>query len=143
MVYLALLMLMCRSSSGWRNTSSVVLLNSGSSSQKSTPLWASDISPGCGEVPPPTRATCEMVWWGALNGRWAMRDTFLLSLPAMECICVVSRLSERVSGGRMDGNLFAIMDLPDPGGHTMMRLCPPAAATSRARFTFSWPLTSA
>ena len=32
--------------------SRVVLLNSGSSSQNRTPLWASDISPGCGEVPP-------------------------------------------------------------------------------------------
>ena len=61
MVYLALLMVMWRSSRGWRSTSSVLLLNSGSSSQKSTPLWAKDISPGCGVEPPPTKATCEMV----------------------------------------------------------------------------------
>ena len=51
-----------------------------------------------------------------------MSDTFLPSLPAMECICVVSRLSDRVRGGRMEGRRFAIMDLPEPGGPTMMRL---------------------
>jgi hypothetical protein len=43
------------SSSGWRSTSSVRRLNSGSSSRKSTPLWAREISPGEGVEPPPTR----------------------------------------------------------------------------------------
>ena len=43
------------SSSGWRSTSSVVRLNSGSSSRNSTPLWARLISPGVGVEPPPTR----------------------------------------------------------------------------------------
>jgi hypothetical protein len=42
------------SSSGWRNTSSVRRLNSGSSSRKSTPLWLIEISPGNGGFPPPT-----------------------------------------------------------------------------------------
>jgi hypothetical protein len=56
---------------------------------------------------------------------------------------VVSIISSRVMSGRMVGRRFAIMDLPAPGGPTIRMLCPPAAATSRARFTFSWPLTSA
>ena len=43
------------SSSGWRSTSSVWRLNSGNSSRNSTPLWASEISPGEGVEPPPTR----------------------------------------------------------------------------------------
>ena len=43
------------SSSGWRSTSSVVRLNSGSSSRNNTPLWARLISPGVGVEPPPTR----------------------------------------------------------------------------------------
>jgi hypothetical protein len=43
------------SSSGCRRTSSVVRLNSGSSSRNSTPLWARLISPGAGVEPPPTR----------------------------------------------------------------------------------------
>ena len=34
------------------------------------------------------------------------------------------------------------MLLPEPGGPISSTLCPPAAATSRARFTFSWPITS-
>ena len=38
------------------------------------------------------------------------------------CICVVSRLSASDSGGRIDGRRFAIIDLPEPGGPTMMRL---------------------
>lgn len=142
-VYLAREMVMRRSSSGWRSTSSVVLLNSGSSSAKSTPLCASDISPGWGLSPPPTSATSEMVWCGARNGRCAMSDVPRGSLPATLCICVVSRLSARVRGGSMDGRRFAIMDLPLPGGPTMMRLWPPAAATSSARFTDSCPRTSA
>ena len=31
----------------------------------------------------------------------------------------------------------AIIDLPEPGGPTIIRLCEPAAATSKARLTFS------
>ena len=38
---------------------------------------------------------------------------------------------------------FAIIDFPDPGGPSMRRLCPPAAATSTARRTACWPFTSA
>ncbi len=45
-----------RSSIGCRITSSADRLNSGSSSRNSTPLCASDISPGCGIPPPPTKA---------------------------------------------------------------------------------------
>ena len=51
---------MRRSSSGCRSTSRVCLLNSGSSSAKSTPLCARDISPGCGDAPPPTSATSKI-----------------------------------------------------------------------------------
>ena len=43
----------------------------------------------------------------------------------------------------MEGSLRASMDLPEPGGPIMAMLWPPAAAISRARFTFSWPFTSA
>ena len=46
---------------GCRSTSRVCLLNSGNSSQNKTPLWANEISPGMGFVPPPTSATSEMV----------------------------------------------------------------------------------
>ena len=83
MEYFALLMLMWRSSNGCRSTSRVVLLNSGSSSQKSTPLCANDISPGWGLVPPPTRATCEVVWWGVHKD--------VGTLPAGLCICFLDR----------------------------------------------------
>ena len=57
------------SSSGWRRTSSVRRLNSGSSSRKSTPLWARLISPGDGIEPPPTRPASLIVWCGERNGR--------------------------------------------------------------------------
>jgi len=59
------------SSSGWRSTSSVCRLNSGNSSRKSTPLWASEISPGEGVEPPPTSPALLMVWCGERNGRTA------------------------------------------------------------------------
>jgi hypothetical protein len=36
----------------------------GQSSRKSTPLWASDTSPGIGTWPPPISPASEMVGWG-------------------------------------------------------------------------------
>ncbi len=43
-------------------TSETPLLNSGSMSKKRALLWESDISPGCGYDPPPTRATSVIVY---------------------------------------------------------------------------------
>ena len=57
MVYLALDIVILRSSKGCLKTSKTPFLNSGSSSKKSTPLWAKEISPGWGKLPPPTKAT--------------------------------------------------------------------------------------
>ena len=54
-----------------------------------------------------------------------------------------SSSSAGASGGRIDGNRAASIDLPAPGGPTMSRLWPPAAATSSARLALSWPLMSA
>jgi hypothetical protein len=45
--------------------------NSGNSSRNSTPWCASEISPGRGGEPPPTRATALAVWCGAQVGRCA------------------------------------------------------------------------
>ena len=56
---------------------------------------------------------------------------------------VHSMASLRVRGGRMPGRRFASMDLPTPGGPISKRLCPPAAAISRARRAPNWPRTSA
>ena len=58
-----------RSSSGWRRPSIAARENSGSSSRNSTPLWASEISPGRGGLPPPSSAAGVTVWCGARNGR--------------------------------------------------------------------------
>ena len=62
--YLERLILMMRSSNGCRRTSSVCLLNSGSLSQKRTPLCARLISPGIGLEPPPTNATTQIYDFG-------------------------------------------------------------------------------
>ena len=45
------------------------LLNSDSSSRKSTPLCASVISPGRIGDPPPTSPASDAEWWGLRNGR--------------------------------------------------------------------------
>src|SRR3546814_18594845 len=59
------------SSRGWRSASMTWGANSASSSRKRTPLVAALISPGrIVAVPPPTRATEEAPWWGALTGGW-------------------------------------------------------------------------
>jgi len=57
------------SSSGCRSDSRLRRLNSGSSSRKSTPWWASEISPGWGMLPPPTMPASLIVWCGERNGR--------------------------------------------------------------------------
>jgi len=63
-------------------------------------------------------------------------------MPTTLNIFVVSMASSNVSGGSIVGRRFASMVLPEPGGPTIIRLWPPAAATSKARLTCSWPMTS-
>ncbi|OAD22577.1 hypothetical protein THIOM_001610 [Candidatus Thiomargarita nelsonii] len=55
-------------------------------------------------------------------------------LLAIEAIVAVSRASLSVMAGKMPGNRLANIVLPVPGGPIINKLCPPAAATSRARF---------
>jgi hypothetical protein len=63
------------------------------------------------------------------------------SAPATLATIDTSSASAGVSSGRMPGRHAAINDLPEPGGPTMIRLWPPAAAISTARLAVSWPLT--
>ena len=142
-LYLTRATVILRSSNGCRNTSRTLRLYSGNSSRKRMPLCAKLISPGWGLAPPPVMAVMEMVWCGSRKGRFEINPPSLPSLPATEWILVVSKLSPNDKGGRMEGRRLASMDLPLPGAPMSNMLCPPAAATSRARFTFSWPLTSA
>ena len=69
------------SSRGWRSTSRVERLNSGSSSRKRTPWWARLTSPGRGVVPPPMSPASEMVWCGARKGRWRQQPLARLQQP--------------------------------------------------------------
>ena len=125
-------MVITPSSSGCLSVSSVLRSNSGSSSRNNTPLCASDISPGRGILPPPIRPTAEAVCDTLLNGRTVTIGFSRSSIPAIECIPVVSILSSNVIGGRIDGIRFAIMLFPVPGGPMRSTLWKPAAATSRA-----------
>ena len=131
-----------RSSSGWRSSSSTDLGNSGNSSRNKTPLWASEISPGPGMLPPPAKPADEMVWCGVRKGRVPRSGRSAGSSPAILWIWVTSSASSKDGGGRMLTILRASIVLPEPGGPSINRLCPPAAATSSARLTCSWPLTS-
>ncbi len=107
----------------------------------STPLCASEISPGLAPLPPPTIAAIDAVWWGSRNGR--ARDMPPSSRsPLSEWIIEVSSASAGVSGGRIPGKRAASMDLPDPGVPIINRWCRPAAAISSARLARSCPLTS-
>ena len=63
-------------------------------------------------------------------------------MPATECTFVVSRASSSVRGGSIVGNRRANIVLPEPGGPIIRTLCPPAAATSSARFAVLCPRTS-
>ena len=132
----------CRSSSGWRSDSSAERRNSGSSSRKRTPRCARLASPGRGGFPPPTSPTSEIVWCGARNGGRTTGSPLGPSEPAIEWIMVTSSTSLRSSGGRIVGRRRASIVLPVPGGPMNSRLCPPAAAISRARRPRSCPRTS-
>ena len=83
-------------------------------------------------APTPASPEVDTVWCGALNG---LRVTSApLPSPLALWTLVTSMRSSMVSGGRMPGILRASMVFPEPGGPLMMTLCPPAAATSKARF---------
>ena len=127
----------------WRSASRLPRSNSGSSSRKRTPLWASETSPGRGGVPPPRRPALVAEWWGARKGRVRMRGVAGSRPPATLQIRVVSRASACESGGSRLGSTRARSVLPEPGAPRMSRPCPPAAETSSARLGPSCPRTTA
>ena len=63
--------------------------------------------------------------------------------PAADCTLRISSDSSSEGAGMIVGMRFAIIDLPEPGGPIIARLCPPATATSTARRRAGWPFTSA
>ena len=135
-------MVMTPSSSGCRSDSIAGRVNCGSSSINSTPLCASEISPGRGVLPPPVNPAIEMEWCGDRNTRFFSSGTPLGRKPAAEWILVVSTASSKLISGRIEGRRLASMLLPVPGGPISSTLCPPAAAISSARLAFSCPFTS-
>ena len=80
----ARVMVMTPSSKGWRSVSSADLSNSGSSSKNKMPLWAREISPGRGTLPPPLKETGEAVWWGLRKGRRSISGYLGSVMPATE-----------------------------------------------------------
>src|SRR5882724_13170554 len=105
------------SSSGWRKTSRTWRRNSGNSSKKSTPLWASDTSPGIGTWPPLISPASDMVWWGARNGRVVTNAVRSPVRPATRWMRVISMASAKVMAGWMVVRRRANIDVPAPGGH--------------------------
>ncbi len=127
-------------SSGSRRASSAARGNSGSSSRNRTPWCAREISPGRGGDPPPTSATALAVWCGDRVGRtahWSSENR-----PPNEAIAALCSASSGLMAGSKPAKRWASMDLPEPGGPAISRLCPPAAAISSARLAAAWPFTS-
>ncbi len=81
--------------------------------------------------PPPRRPASDTEWCGARNGR-DVSTPRSRRRPATEWSCVASSASSRESSGRIVARRRASIVLPAPGGPTINRLCPPAAATSSA-----------
>ena len=90
----------CLSSNGNLNTSSELLLNSGSSSKNNIPLCAKLISPGFASFPPPISATFDAVWCGFLNGLSTI-NLFSFVIPAILCILVTSNASSKFMPGKI------------------------------------------
>ena len=89
--------------------------------------------------PGPTR---EIVWCGARNGRSAPSRPSPMPADAVDLRDLERLLEARAAAG-CPGRRRASIVLPAPGGPTMSRLWPPAAAISSARFASCWPRTSA
>lgn len=130
------------SSSGLAQSFEHVRGNSGSSSRKSTPWWAREISPGRGII---RRRRWRRRWrCGAAcaRGRATQPLTrFELARGGVDGVIWIA--SSGVSGGSTPGSALAIIVLPVPAGPSMTMLCPPAAATTITHFTLSCPLISA
>ena len=93
-------------------------------------LLANEISPGLGSEPPPTNATADALWCGLRKGRYCgLTNVGLFNNDAKMAL---SNISSGVKGGKIDGKRCANIDLPVPGGPIINRLCPPAAANSKA-----------
>jgi len=54
------------------------------SQRNKTPLWAMEISPSLGLVPPPARPALDTVWWGERKGRWVTMGRLFDSIPMTE-----------------------------------------------------------
>ena len=79
----------------------------------------------------------------AIGPRGQQRLARLAAGPS-RCRCASSRSTRRRSGrGRIVGIRLASIVLPEPGGPSISRLWPPAAAMVTARLAISWPRTSA
>ena len=128
-------------SSGSRKASNALRANSGNSSKNNTPWWASDISPGRGGEPPPTKATEVAVWCGLRTG--LRPQSCGENRPTRLATAALSRHWVKSMAGNKLAKRCASMDLPLPGGPTINTLCPPAAAICKARLAPAWPLTSA
>ena len=114
----------------------VLLLNSGNSSAKELRCepMKSRLVAACFRLP---RERLQISCDAELrNGRCEMSDGLCPTCPRC-CVSAWSPDFPPTRGGRMEGRRFAIIDLPEPGGPIIIMLCPPAAATSIACFTFS------
>ncbi len=87
-------------------------------------------------------AGSEAEWCGSRKGRRRVTAP-PVSTPATLWIMLTSSASRGDRGGSSPGSRCASIDLPEPGGPTINRLCAPAAATSSARLAASCPLMSA
>ena len=132
------------SSSGWRSTSSTRRSNSGISSRNSTPWWARLISPG-----PRLRAAADQRDVGDGVVRRAERPLAQQAdAGRQQAAHRVDRASPRAPRRTSAAAGSPAPAAPSsscrrPGGPTIRRLWPPAAAISSARRASACPLTSA
>ncbi len=138
--WLTRLMVISPSSIGCLSVSRSDLLNSRNSSRKRTHLWARDISPGFESRHHPMTDASLAVWWMMRNGRSSTSGKFFVKSHATEYIFESSIFSSRFISGSMPASAFPSIVFPDPGGHCMRILCPPAADMRSALFACSCPI---
>lgn len=132
-----------RSSKGWRRIFQHTAIEFREFIQKQNAIMCQTYFTGLWITAASCHRHCRNSMVRSRNGSLEISPSFACNLPATECILVVSRLSPNERGGKIEGRRLASMDFPLPGAPMRIILCPPAAATSNARFTFSCPFTSA
>ena len=133
-----------RSSRGWRSASIDPAVELGGLVEEQDAVVRPRGGTGARDPgPAPNRAAAEAVWCGASNGGRRIRAVHRPAAPLSEWTAVTSIAASSSRSGSRPGSRSASIVLPDPGGPTMSRRCPPRGGDLQGQAPSACPATSA